>query len=256
MVLLALAAVIGTGVTYAETYPGGTDNGKTSRIKQASDDLVSLGYGSTSNTPDWGALWNRIVTAGKWTPQGDVTPGDVRTGKKFYNGNRSQQTGTMVTVTACPTQGWHDSSGSAVKAANCVSDWSVASPAMPGDDKKDPVTGLVWSTCLLNSSGVNNFSSNGSCSSTYSWDNSAVDNGGKTAMELCAAQSNGWRMPTQKELMQAYIDGVYFNLTTTNFSFRSATENSTTTVWSVFLATGTTSNSSTKSGTSVLRCVR
>jgi hypothetical protein len=36
-----------------------------------------------------------------------------------------------------------------------------------------------------------------------------------SASQLCSGINGGgvWRLPTQKELMQAYIDGSYFNLT-------------------------------------------
>lgn len=262
VIMVALLAVVGASVAYAETYPGGSDNGKTSRIKQTSSDLATLGYGSTSNTPDWGADWNRIVTAGKWKPQGDIVPDDVRTGKKFYNGSRAEQIGTARVVGPCPTQAWDDFSAQpkavpATKAQaminNCVGSWPAASPTVAGDDKKDPVTGLVWSQCLNSTSGTIDFTP-ASCV-FFSWNNSFANNAGKAATELCSERGNGWRLPTQKELMQAYIDGSHFNLSNISSSYWSATQNGSTTAWSVSLSQGTTANFSL-TNTGAVRCLR
>ena len=251
--VIAGGVIVGGAVMVsAESFPGGTDNGKTSRIKQLNDELTTLGHGSPSNTPDWGANWNRINTSAKWTPDGDTGPSDVRQGKKFYNGSRIEQTGTKLMTGPCPTQGWHDSSSS--KADSCVSDWPVAAPAVSGDDKKDPVTGLVWSKCLQNTAGVNDFSTNTSCAN-YSWDGSASNNNARTAIQLCSDRGNGWRLPVQKELMQAYIDGSNFNLMTTAANHWSATEVSVTYAWYVNLSNGFT-NANTKTNSNYVRCVR
>jgi hypothetical protein len=50
----------------------------------------------------------------------------------------------------------------------------------------------------------------------FSWDSSSANNGGKTAAQLCTDRGNGWRLPTEKEIMQAYVDGSYFNTILTN----------------------------------------
>lgn len=256
LAVVLVGAAFGGGIVYAESYPGGVDNGKTSRIRQASDDLATLGYGSTSNDPDWGAHWNRLVTAGQWTPPGDLTPSDVRSGKTFYSGNRSEQTGALEAVGPCPTQGWHDSNGNANTTDNCVSTWPAASPAVTGDDRQDPVTGLVWSQCLRNVSGVVEFDP-ASCT-TWSWGATAAANvavGEKTAIEICSERGNGWRLPTQKELMQAYINGSNFNLTQPAAGHWSATEFSATVAWGVNLSVGGT-NDNAKTNSSRVRCVR
>lgn len=248
--------VVGGGVLVrAETYPGGTDNGKTSRIKQLNDDLTTLGYGSPSNLPDWGANWNRISTSAQWVPNGEIDPADVTVGKKFYNSSRIEQTGTRVqVVSSCPTQAWPDSEPGANKADNCVPDWSVASPAIAGDDKQDPVTRLVWSKCLKNTAGTNDFSPDNSCG-TYSWNNSHVNNSTRTAIQLCSDRGNGWRLPAQRELMQAYIDGSYFNLVAPVAFHWSATEHSVAIAWTTSLSTGATYYSTLSTAYQV-RCVR
>ena len=251
---VAVALAGGAAYVYAETYPGGEDNGKTSRLKELSQDLASLNHGSTSNTPDWGADWNRISTSAKWQPGGDVTANDVAVGKKFYNGDRTEQTGTRHLSEPCPTQGWHDSASAANTTDNCAPTWPVATPAIAGDDKKDPFTNLVWSKCLINTAGTNDFTTGG-CS-RYSWDNTGGNNASKTAIQLCSDRGNGWRLPTQKELMQAYIDGSNFNLASPGAYHWSATEHSTTRAWRVHLSSGATSNATKSNSTFQVRCVR
>jgi hypothetical protein len=66
---------------------------------------------------------------------------------------------------------------------------------------------------------------------------------------------NGWRLPTQKELMQAYIDGSNFNLSQPATYFWSATEYSGTSAWLVNLSFGYTTNNTKVIATQV-RCVR
>jgi hypothetical protein len=88
------------------------------------------------------------------------------------------------------------------------------SSTVTGDDKQDPRTGLVWSQPLKNNSGTIGFSS--SSPSTWSWTNAGTNNtavGSKTAVQLCSSLGSGWYLPSEKDYMQAYIDGIYYNLT-------------------------------------------
>jgi hypothetical protein len=252
--LIGGAVVGGSMMVSAESFPGGTDNGKTSRIKQLTDDLAALNYGSPSNTPDWGANWNRIATSAKWTPSGDTTPADVMVGKTFYGNNRTQQTGTKPVTGVCPTQAWHDNAAGANKPDSCVFDWVTPTPTLPGDDKKDPNTGLVWSKCLLGTGGAVDFAPSTACTA-YSWDKTHANNNGKTAIELCSDRGNGWRLPTQKELMQAYVDGSNYNLVTPAAGHWSATEHSATSAWYTTLSSGSTYNTS-KATAYQVRCLR
>ena len=74
----------------------------------------------------------------------------------------------------------------------------------------------------------------------------------------CEALGDGnWRLPHQKELMQAYIDGSWGNLPHAGFHFWSATTHSYNThyAWRVYLFYGSTSFS-TKTNTYYSRCVR
>lgn len=203
----------------AETYPGGTDNGLTSRIKELSDSLAALGHGTTTANPDWGAMWNRIKTAATWTPPGDVAAGDIRMGKKYYNGSRTEQIGTAPIPSACPNQLADDANSLIANSCTEHIIWTVPSPSVEGDEKRDPVTGLVWSQYLdSNTTGVLTFTKTYSQAISFSYlDNPSFGN--RTAAQMCAEVAAGggiWRLPTQKELMQAYIDGSYYNLLTTN----------------------------------------
>ena len=72
------------------------DSGSTSRLREIYDSLVSLGYGDESG--DWGAIWNRIRSAAEWTPSGDVTAEDVKSGVIFYGSSRTAETVTLSLV--------------------------------------------------------------------------------------------------------------------------------------------------------------
>lgn len=262
LVLVAISLVsIKAYRVYAESYPSGSDNGQTSRLKSLSDDLQGMGFGSTTNTPDWGSLWNRINTSARWLPTGDATAADVRLGKKFYNTSRTQQTGTLPAPGPCATQAWDDSSVAASQANNCTDSltWTTPSPSVTGDDKLDPRTGLVWSQCLINSSGTVTFGASG-CTN-WSWDASNSANlavGGKTSTQLCSERNGGgvWRQPSQKELMQAYIDGSFYNLSSPAAYFTwSSTQASTTNAWGVSLSNGYTPTNNKTLAYNV-RCVR
>jgi hypothetical protein len=262
IVLVAVALTAGISLNVkAESYPGGSDNGLTSRILSLSNTLTGLGYGSTSNSPDWGALWNRVATAAKWTPSGNAAATDVKSGQTFYSSNRTQQTGTYPAPSSCPTQAYQDGYGAPVtQTTNCTASvtWTVPGDGVNGTDHQDPRTGLIWSQYLANSSGTATFVPSGG--STWSWDASGANNvavGNKTAIQLCSGMNGGgvWRLPTQKELMQAYIDGSFFNLSAPSNNFWSATQASSTSAWYVNLNNGFTSTNTFATLYSV-RCVR
>jgi hypothetical protein len=84
-------------------------------------------------------------------------------------------------------------------------------------------------------------------------------NGAKTG---CEALGNGWRLPQQKELMQAYIDGSWnnpANLSSAGFNYWSATtvSSSTQNAWFTNLANGNAGNVTKTIGASYrVRCVR
>lgn len=241
----------------AETRPGGTDNGLTSRLLTLSNTLSSLGHGSTTDSPDWGQHWNRVSTAAKWVPNGDVTAADVKKGKKFYNGSRTEQTGTYSTPGVCPTESYNDNHASATQVNNCVSDltWTVPSDGVTGNDKKDPRTGLIWSQALTNSGGVITFTASTPTALTY--DNSGASNTSKTAIQLCSERGDNWRLPSHRELLQAYIDGSHFHLTNPGYSYWSKTiDTSLSRPFFVSLSGGFANTTYTNYPSNYIRCVR
>ena len=146
----------------------------------------------------------------------DLLNVNIKSGKTIFG-----VAGTYPAPSSCSTQQYHDSYGAPVtEATNCSLTWTTASVPATGDDSRagrggyDPRTGLVWSQLLRNNAGTVEFSA--TLNSTWSWDASGANNiavGGKTASQLCSERGSGWRLPTQKELMLAYIDGSYWNLT-------------------------------------------
>ena len=84
--------------------------------------------------------------------------------------------------------------------------------------------------------------------------NAAV--GAKSASLLCSERGNGWRLPVQKELMQAYIDGSFWNLTNPSNNFWSLTETSSTNAWYVTLNGGSTNFTNKSTSSYYVRCVR
>jgi len=143
-------------------------------------------------------------------------------------------------------------------------------------DAKDNQTGLVWSIKIDNA---------GDDTQTWFWANNCIEPGeagsngatctadgddgcscvkkttGKTGCE--ALGDGSWRLPYQKELMQAYINGssksTVSNLSSTGYYFWSSTTRSTAThhAWSVYLGNGYTRNDTKTNSTSYrVRCVR
>lgn len=83
-------------------------------------------------------------------------------------------------------------------------------------DIKDDSTGLIWSKPC---SGSGCASSAEPADTVYTWNNSGGNNNSLTAYQLCSqdlgtTHDEGWFLPHQKQLMQAYIDGSYGNLDT------------------------------------------
>ena len=257
-VALIFSLAMWASYAYGEQASGSPESGSTSYIKSLYTALQTSGYGSDTASPDWGTYWNRLKTSAQWVPTGNATAANVVSGKTFYGSDRTQQTGTQPTPGVCPTQAYHDSHASATQANNCtdVVTWTTPTDGITGTEKQDPRSGLIWSNAIVNTAGTATFSP--TTNTAFSWDASAAANiavGNKTAITLCSAMGNGWRLPVQKELMQAYIDGSNFNLSQPANNFWSATEHSSTSAWYVNLSFGYTSTN-TKTNTNQVRCVR
>jgi len=102
----------------------------------------------------------------------------------------------------------------------CTADNNYCGTGLASADAKDNCTGLIWSK-PCNGEGCDSFSDDSP--TTYNWSDtgtntnnwSTVQNATSTASGLCTNgdhQETGWYLPSQKQLMQAYIDGAYGNL--------------------------------------------
>ncbi len=135
--------------------------------------------------------------------------------------------------------------------------------------KRDLRTGLFWSDCYSAAvdgtcdTRTNIFTLNGVVDDA----DDGLDAEGGQAVDFCEslsldADGNGtdetdWYLPSQKELMQAYINGAANNIPAPALNFWSSTEyyNNTSLAWFVYLANGNT-NGTTKTNNSYARCVR
>ena len=285
-----------TQTVFAEGGTGSIpSSGATSRIKTLDDVLTGLGFGSTATGAwgDWGAMWNRIYSAGIWNATlGDAVEGDVFLSKKFYAGaNRTLLTGTFSftgdAAVGDVVTGKTFYAGSSTKQTGigpALIDYSLQKNATEDDSlgiykdeestwtneadgtvgalllssgeiKKDSRTGLIWSAA---SSGTYTNSFTALTDGTRPTDGNSVlfCNGLNTATY---GGKTTWYLPTQKELMQAYIDGIYSQDTvfgTTSY-FWSSSEYSpaSTHAWYVYLDYGSASHYD-KGTSNTVRCVR
>jgi len=244
------------------------ESGTTSRLVTLSTTLTSLGYGSTATGAwgDWGTSWNRIYSAAT-APFNDALANTLKNGGNAeypqsvggvddYNNNGIIPAASyQATWTACNVGNTYCGSGRAVA------------------EKKDENTGLIWSPRI--SSGSNWFVANRckypnglpgddgvcdthgevACQCVKDTANEDADN---TTAVTCERYDDGnWRLPTQKELMMAYIDGSWAQFTNAANYYWSSTTYSYATPFSfgTYLNTGATGGSS-KTTDNSLRCVR
>jgi hypothetical protein len=223
------------------------DSGSTSRIQELYDQLVSddKGYEVGGAWGDWGAYWNRIRSASEasvnYIDQSYEEYDDYKYSDDHGDGESGDEEST-----------WENTASNV---------WF------------DNRTGLYWSA----SQGqfTNSFSSTHANCPFFaesprgsSYDGSNADCG--DAINECATLSlesktgegadGDWYLPTQKELQQAYLNGIYnqagHSFTSTSY-FWSSTEDSDHSgrAWFVILPSGYTSVSS-KSSSRDVRCVR
>jgi len=257
---------------FAEQSGSSPESGASSRIKTAYDWLVAKGtnYGETDASDwsnNWGSMWNRIMESAAWEPDGTATEADVASTKTFYagNGDRTIKTGTAPAAFDYSTQrlATKDDYLGTYKAEE--STWTAVSGSPfagfgalnleTGTVKQDSRTGLWWSA-----------SSTTYPTNQFTLSADGVRPTGGEAIAFCNALNTAsyggntdWYLPTQKELMTAYINDIYSQDPTfaTESYFWSSTELSAYPgyAWRVFLNNGITVGNGKGTGYSV-RCVR
>jgi hypothetical protein len=243
----------------AEQSGESPESGSDSHLKQGYDWLVVKGtnYGGTDSadwTEDWGTYWNRIMEAASWEPGGDLSASDVFSGKTFYGGlnNRDVQTG-ILDQSLMEYDNYEDGDSEAEE-----STWTNTAGAADSGVWQDQRTDLYWSIHQGLMSNTFPDQDHSSCdffseSDRGNYDGSDADCG--DAINICATleldadgdsiAETDWYLPSQGELMQAYLDGIY-NQTNAIFVsgglFWSSTEVSDTTsdAWYVILYYGAT----------------
>lgn len=279
------------GIVFAEQSGGSPESGAVSRIKAIYDSLVILGHGSESAGVwgDWGNMWNRIRSAGEWTPDGTATSDDVVAGETFYGSSRTKVTGTAQLAQDLELQAlveWDDyegPGGSGDASEDYMGEeatWTNTLPLAGGEEVwKDERTGLYWSHYIGDYSNVFPDQDHSTCpffdgsteaeklAARYGYDGLTGACG--NAINVCGSleldadgdgvDETNWYLPTQKELQQAYLDGIFnqagSSFTTTNYFWSSSeVSDNSDRAWSVALGYGRTS-ASLKALDGALRCV-
>ncbi len=288
-IVVLLIIGISLGITLntksnAEQMGSSPDSGGAESVLVGSyNRLVSKGanYGSSSSpdeTGNYGTYWNRIIYSATWEPDGTATTSDVLSGKTFYSGlnNRTIQTGTVTSFDIDYSQQslikYDDAHASDYTGEE--STWTNTNALSGSEVWYDTRTGLYWARSQPTTL-QNNFSSpsTGFCSfftttPRGSYDGSDADCG--AAINACGTLSlastegssakTDWYLPTQKELKEAYANGIYNKtsdaFTTTSY-FWSSTEYSSnsTRAWIEYLSNGVAFNT-TKTFSRAVRCVR
>lgn len=140
-------------------------------------------------------------------------------------------------------------------------------------DKQDPSTDLIWSKWIGVGADYTQswfWANNCKYPNGLTGDDGICDTNGEVACKCvkltteegktgCEALGSGWRLPYQKELMQAYINGSWKNLSNADFTYWSATTKSNNThyAWIASLYYGYAANDTKTNDTGYrVRCVR
>ena len=269
----SVASSSAQGTSLVFTIPVGYYSGASSvTVSTSSASFVSTNIKSGINL--FGISGNSNVVD---TTSGTAVAGDLANNKIAFVGG-SQITGTMFTNQKNQTKDdWVNSGGTTGEYTGEEATWvTVTGSPFAGYDsinyagsggdldlfsgavKQDTRTGLWWS----NISAVAGVSSRTSNVFDNATDGTRPTGG--NAIGFCDALNtanfaghNDWYLPTQKQLMQAYIDGSANNLANPGFTFWSSTETSSNTAsaWYTYWTNGGT-YANTKITSSYVRCVR
>lgn len=193
-------------------------------------------------------MWNGTCSNAGYCPLGTEFPG----GSQIAGGVDDYNNG------GAPASGRYSGSWT-----QCTSSNSYCSTATSSAAWKDNSTGLIWSKALSTSGGLTDIAT-----SSVNWyvANNCQESGSpytctkKTSSKTGCEANTGWFVPTQKQLMQVYIDGAYGKLDSAgaNRIYWSATTKSynTSIAWSIYLSYGYTTYSDGKTNANYVRCVR
>jgi len=256
-------------IVRAEQSGSSPESGATSRLSTLAAVLTSLSYGSTASGSwgDWGTSWNRIYSAATKPFNDALKSGGLKNGgntdyPKSVGGVDDYNNNGVIPADS------YQSSWTTCNVGNsyCGTGRSVA-------EKQEVNTGLVWSPRISSGSnwfvanrckypnglpgddGVCNTHGEVACQCVKDTANEDADN---TTAVTCERYDDGnWRLPTQKELMMAYIDGSWAQLTNAASTYWSSTTHSyaTQSSWYTYQGNGYTANASKTNNNSV-RCVR
>lgn len=213
---------------------------------------------------------------------GDATVSDVASGKTFYSNSLSQLTGTAQLAQDFELQAlveWDDYENPDYQGEE--STWTNTLPLAGGEEVwQDERTGLYWSH-VLSTSTTNIFpdQDHSACpffdgsteverlAARYGYDGltgacgNAINACGQLLLDADGdtVDETAWYLPTQKELQQAYLDGMYNQagsvFTTTGFFWSSSEVSySSTLAWHVALYYGNTRGYN-KTDVRAVRCV-
>jgi len=223
------------------------------------------------------------LLTGTWTFLGDAAVDQVLEGKKFYSNSGTLLTGTYTPPTPIDFSNMQYSTYDDYAGGDYLgwggtltddyqgeeSEWSNMSV---GEDIawRDERTGVYWSA---HQGTMSNIFTMASCDYFTSIPRSSYDGSDSDcglAINYCAtldfAGRTDWYLPSQKELMQAYIDGIYNQagideasaaaFVTDNYYWSSSeVSNNSNNAWNVNLNNGNTNNNNKTNTNNGVRCV-
>ena len=213
--ILCLTTLL-VNATSAEQEGESPESEELSILKETYTNLQTLGYGSDSGSNS-SSIWNRIITSATWVPNGSISEDKVIYGYTFFNGSRDQKTGTFQ----LPNYAAQSQESIDLRETNIIPDalaqWTKTN--MTPEVWKDERTGLYWSPRQGSMSNEFTIITCDFFTTTPRGNYSGSDPDCGNAINTCAtlsldADSDGtdetnWYLPSQIEMMQAYIDGIY-----------------------------------------------
>lgn len=237
---------------------------------------------------------SRALMSGTMALTGDAGVDDVVLGKTFYSNSLTKLVGTAPVPFDYSLQAlseyddcegdedWTMNPGEIGDYQGEESTWTNTLPLNGGSEEvwKDERTGLYWSHLILFATNEFQDQDHSSClffdgitetdrmASRYSYDGltsacgDAINTCGSLELDadVDGVAETEWYLPSQKELLQAYIDGIYNQAgidLTTRYSFWSSTEVSDypDAAWHIYLHNGSPSNDGKGFGEPGVRCV-